>query len=312
MRLDFDHAQILHDDLDSAAAAAVRLGFRPTPPGLHGQGLGTANVTVVMPDRATYFEVLAVTAPTERNAAKRAALAARGAHLFGAAFKADARAAAVRLARLDMAEGPAFEFAREVDLPDGAAEARFAVAQLRDGTLPGLYAFVCQHFTPGRVWHPDCLDHPNGARAVAGLWGVTPDAAATASACARLFGNATQRSAEGVVIDSGAVRLRYLTPEAWAARFGEVVTAPPPTPQLRALEIAVTSAARLEDRLAGAGVTWQAAGRRRLVTEVQGFGTMLLFAVPRSDREPPLPAVPGNVMPRRRARPGRPTGSNAR
>lgn len=273
--LELDHALILHDDLDGAGAAARRLGFRPTPTGYHGQGLGTANATIMMPDRQTYFELIAVTEPTPRNADKRAALDARGPHLLGTAFKGDARAARADFAALGVAEGEAFDFVRQVDLPSGPREARFAIAQIAAGTLPGLYSFVCEHFTPDVVWREDYLEHPNGARAVSGLWGVAPDPGALAEAWRPLFGNRVALRDGVLEIDAGAGRFRYLAPAAWSEMFGETPSGP--GPHLRALEIAVTSASALEDLLSAGRVDWERRASRIAVPDRIGFGCTVLF-----------------------------------
>lgn len=274
MPLALDHALILHDDLDAAEAATRRLGFAPTPRGHHGQGMGTANVTVMMPDCKTYFEQLAVTEPTPRNADKRERLAARGRHLYGAAFKGDARAEAARFAALGVGAGEAFDFSRPVDLPGGAQEARFAIAMLAPGALPGLYAFVCQQFTPHVVWRPDFLDHPNGARAVAGLWGVAPDPAALAAAWRRLVGDAAVLTAEGLEVSAGTARFTYLRPEIWAARFG-----PSPAgdgPQLLALHVFTGPRARLEAVWRAGGVAWRETAAGLHAPDPGGFGADLI------------------------------------
>ncbi|MEO1104816.1 MAG: VOC family protein, partial [Pseudomonadota bacterium] len=173
--LQLDHALILHDDIATAVAGLERLGFRPTPPGYHGEMLGTENVTVMLPDKRTYFEVLVVRDPTPVNAGQRSAFEARGRHLFGAALKGDARALSARLGPAGISEGVPFDFQRAVELPGGPADAAFTVAPFRADALPGLTSFICQHHTPDVVWRADYLNHANGAQALTGLWGVAAD-----------------------------------------------------------------------------------------------------------------------------------------
>ena len=64
--LGLDHVVILVRDLDDADARMARLGFRPTPRGHHSAHMGTANATVMLPDR-TYFETLTVLQETPAN-----------------------------------------------------------------------------------------------------------------------------------------------------------------------------------------------------------------------------------------------------
>ena len=277
-RLAVDHALIVHDDLAASAAALARLGFNPTPVGYHGKSLGTANVTVMLPDRETYFEMIATVEPTPHNAGKRAALAAHGPHPFGLAFKGDARAAQTDFAAAGVAEGEAFDFDREVALAGGPARARFAIAQIAQGTLPGLYAFVCQQFTPDVVWRADHLDHPNGARALVGLWGVTREAAGTAAAWRRLFGAAVHETDGAVRIATPTAAIRYLPPATFAARFGPLL--PDRDPGLMVLELSVTDIAATRDHLAAAGVsaeTAETAAGGLLVPDTLGLGAAFLF-----------------------------------
>jgi hypothetical protein len=270
-----DHVVVLHDDLAAAAAAARRLGFRPTPAGRHGQGLGTANVTVMMPDRVTYFEIMAIAEATARNEGKRAALAARGSHVHAVALSDDASASAARFAALGIGAGPAFDFARPVDLPGGRQEARFAIAEVADGTLPGLAAFVCQHFTRAAVWRPDRLDHPNGALAVTGLWGTAPEPRALARSFAGIFGAEAVAAGTELRIAAGPATLRYLSPAAWAERFG--ATPAGAVPVLRMIEIAVGARGPLDRALAAGGVAAREADGSLFVPDTIGFGAALLF-----------------------------------
>jgi hypothetical protein len=274
-RLAVDHALIVHDDLAACAAALARLGFRPTPVGYHGQSLGTANVTVMLPDRETYFEMIATVEATPHNAAKRAVLAAHGPHPFGLAFKGDARAAQTDFAAAGVAEGEAFDFEREVALAGGPARARFAIAQIAEGTLPGLYAFVCQQFTPDVVWRADHLEHPNGARALVGLWGVARDRAGTAAAWRRLFGAAVRETDGEVRIATPTAAVRYLPPAAFTARCG--LPLPDRDPGLVVLELSVADIAATREHLAAVDVPVERMAGRLLVPDTLGLGAAFLF-----------------------------------
>ncbi|MEL6978314.1 MAG: VOC family protein [Pseudomonadota bacterium] len=280
--LAFDHALVLHPELAAGVRAAERLGFAPTPIGRHGQGMGTANATIMMPDQQTYLELLAVSEPTARNADKRAALAARGAHLFGAAFKGDAREAAARFEAAGIAGGDAFDFARPVASPTGPQDARFAIAPIRSGALPGLSAFVCQHFTPELVWRPDRLDHPNGARAIIRLWGVADAPEALGAAWRAVVSDAVRSDRQSVDVALGAARASYLTPTAWAERFGARAPAPhapgSQPPELRAIEVAAGPEPRLLDALEAGAIAFDRVEGRLRVADAFGLGAEVFFA----------------------------------
>ena len=272
----FDHAIILHDDLGVAVTALEHLGFRPTPPGYHGDVRGTENVTVVLPDRRTYFEVLVVRNPNENNAANVEALATRGPHLYGLAMKGNARERAARFEALHVAGISPYDFSREVDLPAGPRDASFTVTTLKAGTLPGLFGFVCEHHTPEVVWRDDYLAQPNGAEGIVGLWGVAADPAALAATWRRVFGVAVAETDDGFEAVLGDATVRYLRPAIWADRFG-----PPAVsggkPALLALEFSVADRQVLEDHLSEHAVAFETTEEHIVVPDGQGLGTTLLF-----------------------------------
>ena len=172
--LGLDHVVILVRDLAEAEARLGRLGFRPTPRGVHSAPMGTANTTAVFAD-GTYLEALGVLRPTENNVAIRAVLAEREGP-YGLAFKTeDADAAAAEFAAAGIGPGTALEFARPVDLPSGPREAAFRVARTDPTHTPGAWLFVCQHRTPEATWRADYLEQPNGACGVAEVIGLAPD-----------------------------------------------------------------------------------------------------------------------------------------
>jgi hypothetical protein len=126
--LGLDHVVILVRDLAGAEARLARLGFRPTPRGVHSAHMGTANTTVIFED-GTYLEALGVLQPTEHNLAVRTVLAEREGP-YGLAFKTeDAGAAAAEFAAAGIGPAEALEFARPVELPSGPRAAAFRVAR---------------------------------------------------------------------------------------------------------------------------------------------------------------------------------------
>jgi hypothetical protein len=249
--LGVDHCALLVRDLEAADRTVRRLGFLPTPRGIHSAHIGTANITVPLQNE-TYFEMVGVLRPTPHNADRRERLA-RGEGLFGLAFKTDdARAAAAEFEAAGIGSGEAVDFARPVELPTGKAEARFTVARTRQGSTPGAWIFVCQHHTPEVVWREDHLDHPNGARGIVEIVGVASDLPAVARSWAPLFGARLYQDGRSVAIDPAAVVLRFLNPEAFQQRYYPIAALPPADePDLAAIRFAVNDVEVVADVLRG-------------------------------------------------------------
>ena len=216
--LGLDHVVILVRDLADAEARLGRLGFRPTPRGVHSVHMGTTNTTAVFAD-GTYLEALGVLRPTENNVAMRAVLAEREGP-YGLAFKTeDADAAAAEFAAAGLGPGIALEFARPVELPSGPHEAAFRVARTDPRHTPGAWLFVCQHRTPEATWRADYLEQPNGACGVAEVIGLAADLDRVARAYERIFGDRVGQDRDGVRIAAGRAMIAFLPPAAFAARF---------------------------------------------------------------------------------------------
>jgi len=254
--LGLDHVIILVRDLDDSDARLAKLGFRPTPRGYHSAHMGTANATVMLAN-GTYFETLTVTQPTEANAATRAVLAEREGP-FGLAFKTDdAPAAAAEFAAAGIAEGEALEFVRPVELAGGTCEASFTIARTRADATPGTMLFVCQHHTPDLVWREDYLHQPNDALGLLEVIGVADDLAAVADAYGAIFGDRVERGDDRVAIAAGDATLTFLSPAAFAERFGALgEKVSDPKPRLAGLRVQVRTFDPIERLLLQAGVPW--------------------------------------------------------
>ena len=278
--LGLDHVIVLVRDLDAAETAMAQLGFRPTPRGLHSAKLGTHNATIVLPDRRTYFEVLAVRAATDDNAPTRDMLEAReGAS--GVAFKTDdAKEAAAVFAGLGVAAGDAIDFSRPVELATGTREAAFTVARLTPEATPGTWAFVCQHHTPDVVWRDDYLQQPNGALAVVGVVAtVDDDPAALAPAWQRLLGERARLVDDDLVVEADAATLRWTTPERLEQRFGAFGQAVRRGgPGLRVIELATADLGATRTFLQQAGVAIADGTDGTVATDpAAGCGTIFAF-----------------------------------
>ena len=278
--LGVDHCALLVRDLGAADRTMHRLGFRPTPRGIHSAHMGTANATVPFRN-GTYLETVSVLQPTPHNADRRERLAARGEGPFGLAFKTDeARAAAAEFAALGFGSGEAVDFARPVELPVGTREARFTVARTRRGSTPGAWLFVCQHHTPNVVWREDHLDHPNGTQGIVEVVGVAPDLPALARSWGRIFGARLHSDAQSVAIDGLGAVIRFLEPEAFRQRYGPVAAIPAAgEPNLAALRLAVRDLDTVADVLMGHNVPFcRLEGGTIGVAPEQACGTVLEFS----------------------------------
>jgi Glyoxalase-like domain len=277
--LGLDHVVVLVRELADAEARLGRLGFRPTPRGVHSAPMGTANTTVVFTD-GTYLEALAVLQPTENNAGVRAVLAEREGP-YGLAFKTDdADAAAAGFAAAGIGPGVALEFARPVALPSGPGEAAFRVARTDPTHTPGAWLFVCQHRTPEVTWRADYMEQPNGACGIAEVIGVAADPDGVAAAYRRIFGDRVRHDRGGVRIDAGSAVIAFVPPAAFAERFapfGAAIEAA--SPRLAALRLRTASLERTQALLSAQGVRHVTrADGTLLMPPDEACGTIVEFA----------------------------------
>jgi len=277
--LGLDHVIILVRDLDAADARMARLGFRPTPRGLHSAHMGTANATVMLPN-GTYLETLSVLQATPANADSRAVLAEREGP-FGLAFKTDdAHGAADAFEAAQIAAGGALAFVRPVAFPNGTQDACFTVARIRTDATPGASLFVCQHHTPEIVWREDYLEQPNGATGLAEVIGIADDLIAIEDAYGAIFGERVRSAADRVTIAAGEAQITFLSPGAFVERFGAVgEPVSSPRPRLAGLRVGVRDLDRAKATLQRNRVPWtEGAERSLLVAPDQGCGTLLEIA----------------------------------
>jgi hypothetical protein len=273
-----DHVVILVRDLADAEARLARLGFRPTPRGVHSAHMGTANTTILFGD-GTYLEALGVLQPTDDNLAVRSVLAEREGP-YGLAFKTDdADAAAAEFAEAGIGPRGALEFARPVELPSGAREAAFRVARTDFEHTPGKWLFVCEHRTPEVTWRADYVEQPNGAEGIAEAAGIAEDLDALSKAYARIFPRKLRFDRERVVIDAGRTEITFHRPAAFAERFapfGHRLSTR--QPRLAALRLRTGSLERTQAVLSTHGVRHVATARGTiLLAPEHACGTVLEF-----------------------------------
>jgi len=271
-----DHTLVGVADLEAAAAAWERLGFRTTPRGRH-IGWGTANRCVMFAD--DYVELLGVVDPTAFDNGLGERLAARGEGLLGLAFGGSPDAVRAALGPGRMKEPT--DLARSLELPEGDVLPRFRLSHPASADVfPGLSAFVCGHLTPELLRRPEWLDHPNGVRALEGVTVVVEDPASLAPAYAAAFGADALRPGQGRLdVRAGRHALRFLTRERFARRYPDV---PPPAllPAATVMTVLADDLGHAADVLAANGVsTLPSQGVRLVVPPAEATGVVLEIAV---------------------------------
>jgi hypothetical protein len=212
-----DHVVVMVDGIDAAQKQYEKLGFQVQPRGFHSK-LGTANHLMIF-DR-DYFEILGIVEPTEFNAERRewlkdggglanVALATDGADLAFDAFKA---------AGLNP-DAPLF-FDRAVEIGGETEKAAFRTVRIPKTNLPVVGFFVCEHLTPQFVYRSEWAKHPNGARGIAGVTIIAEQPAKWIAELEKYFGaGSVTRDSEGIVASTGTQPIRYLTRQAYLARY---------------------------------------------------------------------------------------------
>jgi hypothetical protein len=280
-----DHVAHFVPEMDTAAAALERCGFRLTPFTAQANRVdgavvptGTGNRCVML--RRGYVEILVATTDTELARQLRERIADHvGLHL--AAFSsADTAAEHGRLTAAGFPTLPLVDMRRPVMTEAGSEDARFTIARVAPGNMAeGRVQFLTHHTEP-LVWRPDFLDHPNGAQALNGLWIAATDPAEPAERFARFAGRSAIRdgAVTTIALDRGAVHVAG--PEFLAVALG--ITPAGRLPCFVAAQIAVTGLAALAAHLDAAGLAYRrirlkAEGDAIAVTLPAAIGDTLLF-----------------------------------
>lgn len=265
-----DHAVVVVNDLDAAAAIWRRLGFTLTPRGVHSDFVGTANHCIMLTD--DYVELLAIRKSTPANAHWRKLLLAQeglGALAF-ATYDADLAQGEIAGRGFDPAEP--MEFARPVDLPGGPSEAAFRVVRMPLDTVPGLGVFVCHHKTREAVWRAEWQRHANGATGIVHVTAVATDPAALAERLGRFVGGEPIADGAGFRVETGRQPILVLPPA--------LLPGPPPEARPPCLAGVAFRVARLDDILATVkreGIPHLMRGGRVIVPPAAATGALLEF-----------------------------------
>lgn len=275
-----DHVAHFVPDMDPAAVALERCGFRLTPftpqtNRVDGRTVaaGTGNRCAMF--RRGYVEILATTGETPLARQLNERLDRHvGLHL--AAFSScDAAAEHHRLAAAGFPVLPLVDMRRPVATDNSEEEARFSIARIAPGSMAEGRIQFLTHYTEHLVWPEPYLDHPNGAQALAALWIAAADPTEPVERFARFIGRPARRDGAimTIAIERGA--LRFATAEFLAREFG--IAPGPPLPYLAASEIEVASLDRLRRRLDGAGLVYRAIADGTAVPLPPSIGGTILF-----------------------------------
>jgi hypothetical protein len=239
-----DHIAHFVPDIAAAAEAMEACGFRLTPftaqvNRVEGGTVpaGTGNRCAMLSEG--YVEILAKTSdtPLARQLDERL-LRHVGLHL--AAFStADAAAERERLAAEGFQVQPLVDMHRPVATEGGSEDARFSIVRISAGAMPEGRVQFLTHHTPQLVWREGYLDHPNGARALLGLWIAAADPAEAAERFARFTGRPARREHGRMTISLDRGALFFATPDFLEIAFG--ITHGPAVPYLAAYEVEADS-----------------------------------------------------------------------
>ena len=178
-----DHVVInVMGKLDEAAAQYARLGFQLTERGHHT--LGSSNNLAIF--GTNYLELLGFLPGRETM---RADLRAHPAGLTGLVFKSiDADLVYATMKDHGVPVQEPMSFARPVELPGGAQDARFKVIRVSGEEVQNGRTFFCHHDTPELVWRPEWQSHANGATEIVEFVIASQQPARTATLYERMFG----------------------------------------------------------------------------------------------------------------------------
>ena len=275
-----DHVFLLVHDLEASRDTYARLGFTLSPRGLHSAHKGAANHTIMFPD--DYLELLGLIAETEGNAARRALLARSGEGLHAVACRtADAAGAGAALAERGIGTETMVSFSRPVPLPDGSeVMASFNTLAFDPAEVPLGTCFMCQHLTPGAVWVPPLLEHPNTANGLNRILARAEAPEAAARGYARLFAAGQVRAVDdGWEVRTGAASaaMTFLAPSALLARYPDLDLDRTPEGAFAALQVRVRDPGRARAVLKDAGIPVRPTPDGLAVPARAACGTVLEF-----------------------------------
>ena len=269
-----DHVVInVMGKLDEAAAQYSRLGFHLTERGHHT--LGSSNNLAIF--GTNYLELLGYLPGRETM---RADLWAHPAGLTGLVFKSiDADLVYATMKDHGVPVQEPMSFARPVELPGGAQDARFKVIRVSGKEVQNGRTFFCHHDTPELVWRPEWQSHANGATEIVEFVIASQQPARTAALYERMFGPGLLTPASGgVVFRAGAATVLILEPAAVAARYADAaLTSPDGSDRMVALIFKVKSLDVPRDLFGAAGIAYRPYAAGIIVSHLDAANVALGF-----------------------------------
>lgn len=212
-----DHYIIRVNDLESATAFYKKLGFSLAPQGRHHTG--TRNQTLILD--SNYIELLYF--PPEQRASSR--FKHFPDHYEGPVAVAlqttDSAAVSRELAAVGIEAEAPVSGGRPVHLPQGPEDAAWLNLNFPQDVFGVPDFFTCGHQTRHLVFRPEWQDHANTARRIRSLVAVHPDPKSLQEKYQQAFGVISIGAAddEGWLLRRDSLRLQFLTPVAFAARY---------------------------------------------------------------------------------------------
>jgi Glyoxalase-like domain len=233
-----DHVVVnVMGQLDEAAAQYVRLGFQLTERGHHT--LGSSNNLAIF--GTNYLELLGYLPGRETM---RADLWAHPPGLSGLVFKSvDADLVYSTLQQRGVPVMEPMSFARPVELPGGAQDAKFKVIRVSGDEVQNGRTFFCHHDTPELVYRPEWQAHPNGVTEIVEFAIASNEPQRTASLYERMFGTGLLMPVQGgFSFRAGVATIFVLDPAAIAKRYaGAALTSEDGSDRMVALVFKVAS-----------------------------------------------------------------------
>jgi catechol 2,3-dioxygenase-like lactoylglutathione lyase family enzyme len=274
--LDIDHVMCGVGDLDAAARAYERLGFRLTPPS-RMEGIGVANRLVLLrpagPGVANFVELMTIEQPATASDVMRQVLAGPP----GVKSVVHAVASAERIREHHVDAGlemlPVWPVERDWTLESGETlHLAFRVALPRPGRLPLMFNHV-EYLTLQHYLRPELREHPNGAVRLSEVTAVGGEQ--EVEAFERHYGRRAERVDGAAVLTVRDVRLRIAGADALAADLDALGLEPPAPPAYLGFAVEVEDLGRAEALLARGGVRAARLERRVLVHPDDVCGSLL-------------------------------------
>jgi catechol 2,3-dioxygenase-like lactoylglutathione lyase family enzyme len=271
-----DHTLVGVRDLEAARSTWETLGFTLTPRGRH-IGWGTGNYCIML--ESGYIELLGVVDPSQFLNNLDGFLKKREG-LMGLAFGTDNPAQCAE----DLKEsGVVFEgpkgLKRKLEMPEGEVLPAFELLYLDREATPGLNAFITHHLTPELIRRPEWLRHANRAKRLRSVTVVVEDPVRTVIGYLPLFGpDRVQVSDAMTVVDTGAGRIRFVTPKGLRTLYDALLPLPEhDTPWIAAMKIEVADKGRCRDFLKERHVPVEKTGKGCLVPPEVANGCIIEF-----------------------------------